>query len=203
MSTSKTKGKGKTSLPLMSVLEIVGGKKKGELLFVKEIELRDKNFELLSDMNKASMVMFLNEVLIKTIKDYDADPELFDFITNSLESLNNLSAHKVNFHLKFLLDLSHHLGFYPNGLQTDRNVFFDLHEGHFCEHQPIHKEFIPPELCAQFSQMLEWNISELGEIDLSNTQRRLLLGHFIDYFRIHVDKFDDLKSREILEAVLA
>ncbi len=196
-------GKSKSSLPALSVVEIVAAKGKGDLLRAKEIELKQKNYELISNMHKSSLVMFLNEVLLKAIGDYGQDETLFDFITTSLMILDQQQENEVNFHLKFMIELSKYLGFYPNGQHNASNPHFDLYEGVFCSDQPIHRAVISHDLAKIFSQLLKCSIIESNVVEMSNKDRRAILSGIIDYYKIHIEKFEELKSKEILETVLS
>ena len=197
------RGKSKSSLPTLSVVEIISSKGKGGLLRAKEIELKQKNYELISNMHKSSLVMFLNEVLIKAIGDYGQDETLLDFITTSLMILDQQQENEVNFHLKFMLQLSKYLGFYPNGQHNASNPHFDLYEGVFCADQPIHRAVISHELADIFSQLLKCSLVNSNDVEMSNKDRRAILSGIIDYYKIHIDKFEDLKSKEVLETVLS
>jgi len=203
MGASLIRGKFKSSLPTLCVLEIIAHKGKGDLMRITEVELKEKNYELISNMHKTSLVMFINEVLIKVIGDYDRDEMLFDFIRTSLNILDQQRENEVNFHLKFMLELSRYLGFYPNGQYTVSKPYFDLFEGLFSSHHPIHQAVMKPELAETFSQLLRCSFLDSEEIKMSNKERRALLSGIIDYYKIHVEKFEDLKSKEILETILS
>jgi DNA repair protein RecO (recombination protein O) len=146
--------------------------------------------------------MFLNELLLKTIREYQCDEDLFNFISESLTVLDEHQSNEVNFHLKFLLELSLHLGFYPNGQYSESFPYFDLYEGVFTSEQSLHKAVIGPDLSPRFSELIQLSISECDKVKLSNQERRALLSLLVDYYKIHIDKFDGLQSKEVLEAVL-
>lgn len=199
----KNKGKTKMSLPPLCILDIVAEKGKGDMKYVKEITFSSRHFNLISNLYKSSMVLFINEVLLKTIRDYQVDDDLFEFILNSLDTLDQNQYDEPNFHLKFLVDFSKHLGFYPNGQFSENNTFFDLYEGHFSPNAPIHKAFIGPDLCWLFAILVKSSPAQCAGIKMNNGERRALLSHLLDYYKIHIESFDELRSREILETVFA
>lgn len=201
--SSLTQGKSKASLPALSVLDIVAIKGKGDLMRVKEIQLIQKNYELISNVHKASLLMFINEVLIKSIGDYNQDEELFDFIAASIQLLDHQKENEVNFHLKFMLELSKHLGFYPNGQYSESNSIFDLFEGCFVPGLPIHQASLSPEIAVIFDKLLSCSMITSNEVQMTNKDRRAILSGIIDYYRIHLEKFEELKSKEVLETVLS
>lgn len=197
-SSSRAKGKSKTILSPLGVLDIETTKGKGDLLRIKEANIRSIHLETMDDFRKTSILMFCNEVLLKCLSEYHQDEDLFDFIEAELQRLNDLSDPN-DFHLEFLLGLSSHLGFYPNGQYSESKKFFDLIEGCFTDSEPLHKHFISPLKSPLLSQLLHQNSEG---ISMSNDDRRLLLDYLLDYFRIHVESFNELKSKEVLRTVL-
>lgn len=197
------KGKNKASLYPLGIYEIVAKKGKGDLLNVSEIRLKEKHFNLSSNVYKSSVILFLNEILIKTIKDYDVDSEMFDFIEHSLSVLNDLPGNQTNFHLHFLLKFTGLLGFYPNGKVEKELPYFDLYEARFVSKQPISKTYIDNKLSLLFDALLNCTAEECDGIILSNEERRTLLLNIMEYYKIHVDAFRNIRSLEILETVFA
>jgi DNA repair protein RecO (recombination protein O) len=65
------------------------------------------------DIRKSSIVLFINEVLLKSVKEEESNRALFDFIFSSVELLDLQDEVQSDFHLVFLLQLTKYLGFYP------------------------------------------------------------------------------------------
>ena len=202
MASSSKRGKLKTQLPSLGLVDIVAHKGRGSLPRVRELQLREKHFDLLSNVHKSAIVMFLNEILLKTLKEYHADEDLFAFMESSLNLLDRSAFSNANFHLKFLLDLSQHLGFYPNGQYSEAKPFFDLHEGSFVT-EALSGMSLGQDLSQRLHQVLECDLESCHEVKLSRQERKELLSKLVDYYRIHVEKFDGLQSLEILETVLS
>lgn len=203
LNSTFTKGKNKTSLSPLGIYEIVVKQGRGDLLNVCEIRLKEKHYSLSSNVYKSSVILFLNEILMKTIKEYDVDNEMFDFIEGSLRIYNDLPGNQANFHLHFLLKFTALLGFYPNGKFEKELPYFDLYEARFVSEQPISKLYIDLKLSPLFGALLNCSAEECDNIILSNEERRMLLSHIIDYYKIHVDAFRNVQSLEILETVFA
>jgi DNA repair protein RecO (recombination protein O) len=64
------------------------------------------------DPVKSSIAMFIAELLYKTLKEEESDPELFSFLFHSIQALDLNECGTANFHLVFLIHFSRHLGFY-------------------------------------------------------------------------------------------
>src|SRR5690349_14850910 len=78
---------------------------------IKEISCLYPYRSLTSDVKKSTLAIFLNELLNKTVKDESHIAEVFEFICNSLISLDTIPTRYENFHLIFMLKLSRYLGF--------------------------------------------------------------------------------------------
>ena len=173
------------------------------MLRTKEILTSPVLVNLLTDVHKSCLVMFINEVLIKSIRDYHEDKALYDFISDALMELDETEDIILNFHLTFILELTRFLGFYPSGKYNQEHCYFDLHEGLFTTGEPLHSAFIPPENCNDFWGLMNNRYLNDDQLKLTNERRRTLLSHLLDYYKIHVAKFDELKSIEVLEQILS
>ena len=151
-------------------------------------------------MNKASIVMFLNEILLKTIREYQSDQAMFEFITFWLNDLNDQEKLNPDFHLIFLIELTKHLGLYPQGEHSNTNRYFDLYESCYCDSEPVHGHFITPPLAELFGKLMMSSPND--QVTKTKKDRQLLLDYLLDYYRLHLDNFEEVKSREILEVVL-
>jgi DNA repair protein RecO (recombination protein O) len=63
------------------------------------------------DIRKSAVALFINEIVNKTIKEESHAEELCDFMIKSFVTLDQIENQIENFHLRFLLKLSRHLGF--------------------------------------------------------------------------------------------
>ena len=64
------------------------------------------------DPIKTCIALFIAEALYKTLKEEEANPELFDFLLHAIQTLDLNERGTANFHLAFLVHYSRHLGFY-------------------------------------------------------------------------------------------
>lgn len=154
------------------------------------------------DMVKSTMVLFLTEVLYKSIKSEAADPELFEFIIGSIQWLDLTEEPVANFHLLFLLRLSSHLGFAPQGNYSVKTSVFDLAEGSFRAGRPVHALFLEGHQSAYLWQLLGTKFEGLGALSIPTEVRRKLLHSLVDYFRVHIDGLSEIKSHHVLETIV-
>lgn len=152
---------------------------------------------------KSSLVMFLNEVLYKAIRDQSADEVLFEYIYHSIELLDRMNEGIANFHLYFLLRLTRFLGFYPDKTNASSSEFFDLQSGSYSKFQPSHPFILQGSHTLLWTALLSSRFEDLSKIDISSGQRKFLLEKLLDYYRLHIDNFGEVRSHKILEEVLS
>lgn len=155
------------------------------------------------DLTKSSLALFLNEVLYKVVKHHHEDPPLFEFIFHSVALLDRMETGLNNFHLWFLVHLSRYMGFYPERTNERVSAYFDLRNGVFTNVPPGHVHFLHGSLVKKFTELLETKIDSLHVLRINNTERRELLSRILDYYRLHVDNFSEIRSHKIIEEVLS
>jgi DNA repair protein RecO (recombination protein O) len=151
------------------------------------------------DMQKRSMIFFLNEILLKSIKEEQSDPFLFDFILSSIQWLDEPHPSGNDFHLIFLLKLSRFLGFSPSRNHGILNTIFNLREGQFQSSLPDHPHYITSEFTGHFSKLI--NADYDFTLSISADERRKLIEYILEYFELHIEGFRDIKSHKVLEQV--
>jgi DNA repair protein RecO (recombination protein O) len=152
---------------------------------------------------KSTIVMFLNEVLYKSIQQQHVDENVFDFIYNAILWFDETNEVVVNFHLAFLLKLSRFLGFAPSTQTKSDQSFFDLQEGEFRSMPPLHPYFLVREDAELFISLFLVPFEKLFEIKISSARRRLILDKILVYYTLHTASFGEIKSHLILEEVLS
>ncbi len=152
---------------------------------------------------KSSLVIFLNEVIYKAIRQQETDPNLFNFIFFSIEWLDHQEQGLANFHLLFLLQLSKYLGFHPERNEAGNAAYFDLKDGLFIASKPEHNLFLAPPYTQYFNLLIGKSFEDLPEIKIPNDIRRFLLDRLLEYYALHIDGFGQIRSHEVLEEVLS
>ncbi|WP_316793409.1 DNA repair protein RecO [Pedobacter frigoris] len=155
------------------------------------------------DIIKSTMVIFLNEVLYKSIRQQTTDDNLFQFIFNAVCWLDENKEMNVNFHLSFLLKLSRFLGFAPNTETKSDYSYFDLQEGEFRSRTPVHPHFLEKNEALLFISLFTMPFEKINEIKLENKVRRNILDKILIYYTLHTASFGDIRSHQVLEDVLS
>ena len=151
---------------------------------------------------KGSMILFLNEVLHKSLHEEESNPGLFNFLFDAVIKLDQFEHSFQDFHLLFLVALSKYLGFYPLNNFTTHNRYFDLQEGTFTSKKPLHNNFMESGIAAKLNQVLK--ARQLEERIFENARdRNLFLEKVLDFYRLHIPGFGEIKSHKVLHEVLS
>lgn len=175
-------------------------KSKSNLQNIKEIGLAQRTDSLHSDIRKSTIALFLAEVLHKSLEEEQQDKALFEFLQLTISFLDSMESSFSSFHLVFLLQLSKHLGFYPNESMIDRGDYFNMESGVF-EAEPFSEHFLDQELSAKLKALLKLSYLECGLLKLSGDQRSKLLIALIQYYQLHLPGMGRISSQEVLESV--
>ncbi len=201
------KPKAKISRNMLQALHlldmVVYHKNTGQVQRVSELKNSPQLQTIPYDVIKSSLVIFLNEVLYKAVRQQSADENMFDFIFNAIEWLDHQSEGLANFHLLFLTRLTRYLGFYPEQIAAAGMDFFDMKNGVFSRYKPDGFYYLSPPHTQNFSALLQCNFENLGKLIFSNDERRYLLNKLLEYYSLHVEGFGNIKSHEVLEEVLS
>jgi DNA repair protein RecO (recombination protein O) len=198
------KGKVKASVfqPLNLVELVFLFKENRSLQRIKEIRIQPVYHTVHDSVVKSSIVLFLNEILYKSIQEPDhPDHPLFDFIFHSLLILDLKQEVNPDFHLFFLIQLSKLLGFYPHGEYNLKTPYFDLNEGCFISSNIELLVTMDSSLSKVLYQLMNSNYETLNELKISGLTRKLLLNKLLIYFEIHLSSFKNIKSASILEEI--
>lgn len=194
--TSKVKTA--STLPLQQVELSFSFKANREVQQLTELNLIYVCTEISKDFNKLTIAQFLNEILIKCIKEQYPNEELFDFISASYKWFNESETDFNNFHICFLFELSKHLGFEPHNNSDKENIYFDTREGKFTQQSLGFPLGFDKKQSHHFLKIFDADL--LGK-PLTRSERNELLECLLAYYKMHVAGFNDLKSYQVLKEI--
>lgn len=196
------KGKLKASYfqPLTQLELIADHKNKGALEYIKEAKVFYPYKTLHTEIVKSGLVMFLSEMLKNCIREEESNYELYEFLENSFQWLDQ-SEEVANFHIYFLLQLSMHLGFYPDASNIDE-AYFNTAEGNF---QAVNTSSYCLEgvQIENFKKFFGINLETLNTVKLSKKERHELLGLVLSYYSFHVQGYQKPKSLAVLNQLFS
>lgn len=152
------------------------------------------------DVRKSTIALFIAEVLYRLIREEEANARLFDFAKNSIIALDAMDDGVANFHLWFLVQLSAFLGFYPANECPDEGCF-DIVEGGFTSIAPQHRMVFDRANSALLWTMMNCDVSQLGQVQLSRKSRSEFLAMLLGYFDYHLETSSRIESLRILREV--
>jgi DNA repair protein RecO (recombination protein O) len=185
--------------PLTPVDLVVYHKERPGLQRISDIKPNPPLANIPFDVFKSSMVLFLDEVLVKSIREEESNPPLFEFIYKAIQWLDGPQSPGNDFHLLFLLHLSRFLGFAPSQDYTSTKNIFNLREGKFQSLFPEHPHFIVPPASGHFASLIQAEFP--FSLNINTAERRILLSAILEYFALHIDGFGNIKSHKVLEEV--
>jgi len=180
---------------------VVYEKDRGGIQNIREMEVAWQFRSIPFDFIKSAVLLFLNEILYKAVHEEETNQLLFDYIFDSLTYFDETSAGIENYHLYFTLGLTRYLGFFPRNNFSEQKAYFDLREGLFVENRPFHNNFMESALSRKLNQMLDAEASPLNLFENSG-ERNVMLSNLLDYFKLHVPGFIEIKSLPVLQQVL-
>ena len=186
----------------LSVLEMeVEHLKTRDIQRVKEVKICYPLSSIPAHPVKNAIALFLAEVLFRLIHTKEADPKLFDYLSNSIRYLEILEQGIANFHLVFLIYLSRYMGIFPNVESYTSGVFFDLLNGIFTPQTPDHSHYLNKEESAIFFRLLRLNYENIAIHSFSRKERTTIIQHILEYYRLHVTDFPELKSLAVMQSL--
>ena len=188
------------NLHLINYVE-TGKPNKSSLGYMKDVQLSTVYQSIPFEMHKSAILMYVSELLSKTLTEQEQNEPLYDFIERSLLWLDLVHQDYANFPMFFTLELTRHLGFYPK-INHEAGYCFDMMEGSFAHDYPLHPYYLDKEDAQLLSQLLNAGIDETCHIPLNVGQRRALLDGLIVFMRLHAPVMYDFHSHEVLKTVL-
>ena len=205
--TSSKKGPGKASLfqPAALLDLVVYHNELKNLQRLKEFRWGYLYGHVFSDVLKNAVALFMVELLQKTIKQPEHNPDMYHFIEDSFMHLDNSEAAVVaNYPLFFALHLANLFGLRFSDDYDEHKTFLDLKEGVFVAEQPMHPYFLGGQYTYTTSQLLRTlQPYELTEIKLNHETRRVLLQAYQTFYALHFQDFGTMKTLPVLQEVLS
>ena len=182
----------------LSIIEIdYDSNNKRDLHFFKEVDLKFNFKSIHSNHKKSVVIMFLSEILSKTLKFQGKDFQLYDFIEASIKYFDE-SEFTPYFHLIFLIKLTKYLGFYPD--TNKKYGFFDLEQGFYSDSE-MGGYLLKGKELESFNDILGTNFDACYGLTLSSMQRTKVLDNILLYYKLHIENFGSIKSLDVLRKI--
>jgi DNA repair protein RecO (recombination protein O) len=160
---------------------------------------------IFGDIFTNAVALYMVELLQKTIKQPEPNPELFYFIEDSFLHLDAAEGRVLaNFPLFFILHLAGFFGFRIQDIYSEKNPILDLREGRFVSEVPPHPQVLEGLLSFHTAQLLRvQRPEELQELALNQETRRALLQAFQTFYALQIPDFGEMRTFAVLQTVLS
>lgn len=155
------------------------------------------------NMQKSAVVVFLNEILQKVIREEEPNPALFEFLFQAIQVLDLKPGSVSLFHHHFLILLTRYLGFFPRNNYSDERPNFNLEEGKFTAQEGPAGLFFGPPHSKNLATLAQARFETLDSLHLRAKERNELLELLLNYYRLHVPGLKEIKSHAVLTEVFA
>lgn len=171
-----------------------------QLQSLKNLRISKALHQIQFDPEKSAMVIFLDELLQKTIPDDYVNDRLFKFLQDGIVLLDD-AIDARNFHVWFMLEISRYYGFYPTYTPGKTITCLDISTGTFLDKTPSHRNIIEGQTAEVLHNMMDQEWPQVQTMNLHSTLRRSLLNSMVTYFRFHLENLPEIKSIQVLHEV--
>lgn len=184
----------------LTILEVdFETKQTANLKRLKDVQLMMPLSSLLSHPYKLSIAMFLSEFLVYATRDENDNVPLFNYVEKSLQWLDGVEEHFSNFHLVFMMRMTRFVGFLPYTADYHDGDYFDMLNGSFCKRAPLHSHFLTPDDASKIGLLMRLGYPTMHLCVMTRQERNRCMDVILDYYRLHIPGFPELKSYHVLK----
>lgn len=199
-----SRGRGKqVYFQVLSCIEFVFYDKPGrDLQKLTEVQFAAIYLSIHVHPVKTAYAYLVSELINKFFPEFAPNKEAYEFIKNYTLVLDRSNDYLFHYTIAFLFLLSDHLGIrpldeLPPKIISENHILFDINLGLFT--QSILPANPANRIAYQFSTLK--NLSDAPTIDFPKTIRQEVLALILNYYRIHLVHFTELKSLSMLEEI--
>lgn len=197
--TSKGKLKKQYFQP-MTLLEIeCDVRQRTQLQKLKDARILTAYTSIPFSPEKLAITLFTAEFLYHALRSEQQDHLLFAYIFNSMQWLDAAPTGYANFHLTFLMHMSRFLGFYPNLDDYTEGCIFNLRTATFSQQVPTYRDFLQPDEARMIQLLMRMDFPTMHLFRLSHQERNRIVDVLLQYYRLHIPQFPELKSLSVLQ----
>lgn len=178
---------------------------------IKEISAPYRIAAIRSDICKSSIAIFISELLGRTVREEEANPHLYSFLSSSIQILEHIEHGVPNFHIHFITHLCKMLGFMPMDNYSSATPIFDMATAKFT-FAPAGYVYGTQMLGPEESQLLHallntpsTNLEKLfcgsHELKINGEARLAYTKRMIEYISHHIGNNIEIKSLDILHQI--
>jgi DNA repair protein RecO (recombination protein O) len=174
-----------------------------DLQHIKELKVIFPFQSIPMDIRKSTILVFMNEVLYKVIREEEPNPELFEYISNAIQILELKEDHFSSIHFLFLIQLTKFLGFFPKNNYSATNTNFDLQEGEFNNAVGPDTIIAVEPYSRYISTLCNAAFDRIEDIRIHPSHKNKLLETILNFYRLHLPGITEFKSHAVLKSVFS
>ncbi|MDR2472693.1 MAG: DNA repair protein RecO [Tannerella sp.] len=199
-SKGKRTGVSRSLLAPLSILDMeVDHANNRNIHHIREARLSTATHSIACNPVKNAVALFLSETLYRLLNEKEPDAALFNFLCNSIRYLEITETGIANFHIAFLFQLSDYLGIHPKSDTFRQNRYFDLLNGVFTDDIPSHSFILNINESRVFGSLLRISYENMALFSFSRGERTEIISHILDYYRLHIYNFPEIRSLAVLQ----
>jgi DNA repair protein RecO (recombination protein O) len=192
---------GKNLLQPLTLIEFEASIRENvQLQTLKNLRISHPLHHIHFDPVKSAMVMFLDELLYKTIPDDYVNNGLFSFLHHGTILLDD-AIDPRNFHIWFMLEISRYYGFYPTYSSDAPMHCLDIATGTFLSNDLPGSHTISGETAETLFRMMDLEWPQVQTMHLHSSLRKSLLQALVGYILFHLEMNKEIKSIQVLHEV--
>ena len=171
---------------------------------IKELKWAYLYRNILSDVAKNAVALYMVELLHKCLKQPEANSDLFNFCEDAFLELDSCTNEiTANFPIYFSMQLAYFLGFRLHNNYSIENNIFNPGEGNFSNKNLAQGYPVNADISNHISQLLKAHHPfDLKEIKLNKNIRKTILSVMENYYGLHISEFGIMKTLPVLHELL-
>lgn len=150
---------------------------------------------------KSTLTLFISEFLNRILRTTAPDPLMWDFIRNSILTLDESTGSLANFHIAFLVQLMSFAGIQPDLSRVSPLRSFSMEAGEYVDE--YRNGMIRQPEASALPVIARINFRNMHLYRLGSQARRQIVDGIIHYYGVHFPGSDNLKSLDILREIFA
>jgi len=198
----RTASKGaRTKFPALSLVTVeYYYSDKRDLHTARSVELWQPYKTLHSHIYKSAILMFINELLYKTVRQEEKNDELYKFVEDFLIVMDQHNF-DPNVHLLFMLKLTTFLGIAPDIAGYKSGSSLDLLEGTF-KSTGFTKGDASASVSEVIASIMGTDFDDLGSLEIPRALRKETLQTLVKYYEFQLEGIKSINSHFVLQELL-
>ncbi len=193
----------RTMMTPMTVLDLVlKGNPKQEIRQIVEAQILQSPYMLAMNYpDKSAQCLYMAELIAHTVREEEANPQLWNYILGSLGVLEQSEKGRANFHLIFTCGLICRLGFSVDTGTYETGCRFDLIEGTFTKGNIYHPYYLNEESSKWFCKLFDTHYDTMHQLILNRAGRSSLLDILLTFLEQQIPEMGHLQSVDVLKTL--